>query len=431
MGAFTGGAWHPDSPRIGVPGKPPAAAIIGRGRGSPAIGRSLATVLHRGRRPRVASREARSQKVTPLPNSRYRRSDTGAGGPTTGATLGRMAKKAIRIGVSLALMVVLLAVFLWNVDFQEVGRSLAGADLQMLILASLVALFAYWLRALRWQFILRPVGRVRLSSVLITTAVGYAALSLLPARMGDLIRPLLLARREKIPASASLASILTERVFDLWSVVLFFLVFIIWPPHMSNLDEQAQHSLEVLSLSGYVVGAGLLIGTFILLGLFRYQERFVELLTRPVGWIKSSWRQPATNFFNHFLDGLRVLQRPRDLIITTVASIFMWYVICWQVRFTLLAFDVDLPLRAAYLIVTMAVIGLAVPTPGGVGGFHKATQVGMTLFFGIGLNEATGIAIAYHAICFVPITIIGLLCLPLLGVNLREVESVGPEAAEE
>jgi uncharacterized protein (TIRG00374 family) len=301
----------------------------------------------------------------------------------------------------------------------------------MLITASLVALFAYWLRSLRWQFILRPVGHVRHSSVLLTTAVGYAALSLLPARMGDLIRPLLLARREKIPASASLASILTERVFDLWSVVLFFLVFIIWPPHMSNLDEQAQHSLEVLSLSGYVVGAGLLVGTFILLGLFRYQERFVELLTRPVAWIKESWRQPATNFLNHFLDGLRVLQRPRDLIITTVASIFMWYVICWQVRFTLLAFGIDLPLRAAYLIVTMAVIGLAVPTPGGVGGFHKATQIGMTLFFGIGLNEATGIAIAYHAICFVPITIIGLLCLPLLGVNLREVEAVGPGSTEE
>ena len=197
------------------------------------------------------------------------------------------------------------------------------------------------------------------------------------------------------------------------------------------LDEAARHSLDVLALSGYVVGAGLLIGTCILLGLFRYQERFVELFTRPISWIKASWRQPTTNFFNHFLDGLRVLQRPRDLLITTAASLLMWYVICWQVRFTLLAFDVDLPLRAAYLIVTMAVIGLAVPTPGGVGGFHKATQVGMTLFFGIGLNEATGIAIAYHAICFVPITIIGLLCVPLLGVNLRDVDSVGSEAAEE
>jgi uncharacterized protein (TIRG00374 family) len=342
-----------------------------------------------------------------------------------------MAKKSVRIAVSLVLMVILLAVFLWNVDFPEVGRSLASADLQMLVAASLVAILAYWMRALRWQFILLPVGRVRHSSVVLTTAVGYAALSLLPARMGDLIRPLLLARREKIPASASLASILTERVFDLWSVVLFFLVFIVWPPAMPDLDEQARHSLDVLSLSGYLVGAGLLFGTLVLLGLFRYQERFVELLTRPVAWIKASWRQPAANFLNHFLDGLRVLERPRDLLITTAASIIMWYVICWQVRFTLLAFDIDLPLRAAYLIVTMAVMGLAVPTPGGVGGFHKATQVGMTLFFGIGLNQATGIAIAYHAICFLPITIIGLLCLPLLGVNLRDVEEAIPEDPDE
>ena len=335
-----------------------------------------------------------------------------------------MANRAVRVGVSIVLMIVLLAVFLWNVDFAEVGRALAGADPMKLAAAALIALFAYWLRALRWQFILLPVGRVSHAGVVLTTAVGYAALSLLPARMGDLIRPLLLARREKIPSSASLASILTERVFDLWTVVFFFLIFIVWPPEMPKLDAQAQRSLEVLSFSGYVVGAGLIVGTLVLLGLFRYQERFVGVLTRPFGWIRTSWEKPVANFLDHFLDGLRVIQRPRDLLITTIASVVMWYVIVWQVRMTLLAFGIDLPMRASFLIVTLAVLGLAVPTPGGVGGFHKATQVGMTMFFGIGLNQATGIAIAYHAICFVPITIVGLLCLPLLGVKLREVESI-------
>jgi hypothetical protein len=209
-----------------------------------------------------------------------------------------MASRALRIGLSLFLMVVLLAVFLWNVDFAEVGRSIAGADPLFLIAAAAVALLTYWLRALRWQFILLPVGRVRHSSVVLTTAVGYAALSLLPARMGDLIRPILLAQRERIPASASLASILTERVFDLWTVVLFFLVFIVWPPRMPDLNEQARHSLEVLSFSGYVVGAGLVIATLILLGLFQYQERMVDLLTRPVVWLKPSWKQPIADFFH-------------------------------------------------------------------------------------------------------------------------------------
>jgi uncharacterized membrane protein YbhN (UPF0104 family) len=242
-------------------------------------------------------------------------------GVDAGATLWRMANRAVRVGVSLVLMIVLLALFLKGVDFAKVGQVLATADGPLLAAAVLVALFSYVLRALRWKFILLPVGRVRFSSVLITTAVGYAALSLLPARMGDLIRPILLARREKIPASASLASILTERVFDLWTVVFFFLIFIVWPPPMPNLDEGARHYLELLSLSGYVVGGGLVVGTLILLGLFRYQDRMVEVLTRPVGWIKESWKQPFANFCNHFLDGLRVLQRPRDLVITLVSSI--------------------------------------------------------------------------------------------------------------
>lgn len=338
-----------------------------------------------------------------------------------------MANRAVRVTVSLVLMIGLLAIFLWNVDFAEVGRSISSANPVKLAAAALIALFAYWLRALRWQFILLPVGKIRHSSILLTTAVGYAALSLLPARMGDLIRPILLARREKIPTSASLASILTERVFDMWTVVFFFLVFIVWPPLMPNLDDQARRSLEVLSISGYVVGAGLFVGTLMLLGLFKYQERFVSVITRPIAWIKKDWQQPAVTFFDHFLDGLRVLQRPRDLLITTIVSIIMWYVICWQIQMTLLAFDVHLPLRASFLLVTLSVLGLAVPTPGGVGGFHKATQVGMTMFFGLGLNQATGIAIAYHAICFVPITIIGLLCLPLLGVKLRDVESMSGE----
>ena len=123
----------------------------------------------------------------------------------------------------------------------------------------------------------------------------------------------------------------------------------------------------------------------------------------------------------HFMKGLRVLQRPRDLVVTAVASLLLWYGIAWQVRATLLAFDLDLGLRVSYFLLTMAVLGLAIPTPGGVGGFHKATQVGLTAFFAVDLNRATAVAIAYHAICFVPITIIGLLCLPLVDLRLREV----------
>lgn len=342
-----------------------------------------------------------------------------------------MKSPAFRIGVSLILMIALLAFFLWNVDFEEMMSGLAQANPWLIALAAGLALLSYWARVIRWILILRPVAKVRHSSAFLATAVGYAAITLLPARMGDILRPVILAKRDRFPVSAGLASILTERVFDLWTVVLFFLVFLIWPPAMADLDADAEANLRLLRISGYVVGIILAAGTLILLGLFRYQDRFVEVLSKPIARFAPSWREPFANFLNHFLDGLRVLQRPRDLLITMTASFVLWYIIFWQVKVTLMAFSLDLPLRASFLLVTLAVIGLAIPTPGGVGGFHKATQVGLTTFFGVELNLATAIAIIYHAICFVPITIIGLLCLPLLGMKFSDMRNMAEDGEDE
>ncbi len=338
-----------------------------------------------------------------------------------------MANNTVRIGVSLVLMVALLAFFLWNVDFDLVVTGLQQANPWLVALAAGLALLSYWARVLRWMLILRPVAKVRHSSALLATAVGYAAITLLPARMGDILRPVILAKRDRFPVSAGLASILTERVFDLWTVVLFFMVFLIWPPLMIDLDANAEANLQLLRITGYAVAAVLAAGTIVLLGLFSYQERFVEVLSKPLARFAPSWREPFANFLNHFLDGLRVLQRPRDLLITMTASFVLWYIIFWQVKVTLMAFGLDLPLRVSFFVVTLAVIGLAIPTPGGVGGFHKATQIGLTTFFGVELNLATAIAIVYHAICFIPITIIGLMCLPLLGMRFSDMRDMAEE----
>lgn len=335
-----------------------------------------------------------------------------------------MGSRAVRVGLSIILAVALLAVFLANVDLAEVGRELGRAHAGMIVASVAAAMFSYWLRALRWQLILRPAGRVRHSSVLLATASGYAAMALLPARMGDLVRPLLLTRRERLPVSAALASVVTERIFDLWTVILFFLLFLIHPPSIPAAGATAQSNLQALATSGWFVGAGLVLGTAVLVALLRFQEPFIDGLTKPIGTLRPSWREPVAGFLRHFLDGLRVVSRPRDLAVTLSVSIAMWYVIFWQVQFSLWAFEIDLPLRASYLLVTLAVIGLAVPTPGGVGGFHAATKYGLTTFFGVPDAAAAGAAIVYHAVSFVPITLLGLACLPAFGVRLREVEDI-------
>lgn len=341
-----------------------------------------------------------------------------------------MARPSVRVAVSLLLAAGLVVLFLWNVDLAEVGRVLASAHFGWLAAAITVALASYGLRAVRWGFILRPAGRASLTGLLLVTAVGYAAITLLPARMGDVLRPLLLAQREELPASACLASVLTERIFDLWTVVFFLLLFVAWPPPM-DLDAESARHLHTLTTTGYIIAAAVVLATLVLLGLFRYQERFIEALTRPLSRVlPARWQAPIRRFLGHFLDGLRILQRPRDLALTLGLSVGVWGLIYLQAEATLLAFNVVLPLRATFVLVALTVVGLAIPTPGGVGGFHKALQVGLTLFFGVGLGEATGIAIAYHAVCFLPITLIGLAAIPVLGVSWRQMGGAFADTGE-
>ncbi len=338
-----------------------------------------------------------------------------------------MAKQTVRVAVSLLLTGALLAVFLWNVNLHDVATALERANRWWLLASILLALASYWLRAVRWGMILRPVGPTRHASLVLVTAVGYAAMTLLPARMGDLVRPVLIARRDRLPLSGAFASIVTERLFDLFTVVLFFLLFVFFPPAMS-LGPRARHDLQVLTVTGYAIGAGLALGSLALLALFKYQEAFIDRITRPLGALVPKWREPVQHFLHHFLEGLKILQRPRDLLATLAMSVLLWWLIYWQVKAVLLAFGLALPLAVGYLIVTLGVIGLAIPTPGGVGGFHKGVQLGLTLFFGVGLDRATGIAIAYHATCFLPITVIGLFCLPVLGISLRETTRLAADA---
>jgi hypothetical protein len=64
-----------------------------------------------------------------------------------------------------------------------------------------------------------------------------------------------------------------------------------------------------------------------------------------------------------------------------------------------------------------------------MGGFHETTKLGLTVFFAVESSRAAGFAIVHHGICFIPITILGLLCLPAFGVSLREVSKVAGEGA--
>jgi len=133
-------------------------------------------------------------------------------------------------------------------------------------------------------------------------------------------------------------------------------------------------------------------------------ERLFEAAFRI---LPERWRPVARRIAHTFLDGFASLKTPRLAVLVAAGSLAMWLVINVQIYCTMRAFGLTLPLSAAYVVTTAAVLGLIVPTPGGVGGYHAAVQFALTNVFHVPVATATGVALIAHAVSFVPISIIG------------------------
>src|SRR5678815_1747901 len=95
----------------------------------------------------------------------------------------------------------------------------------MLLVGFVFVVLTYVERTFRWQALLMPLGRVRFSTTFRATIVGFAALGLLPARAGDLLRPYMVARKEGLSVPATFATVVMERVLDLVAVLGLLAVY--------------------------------------------------------------------------------------------------------------------------------------------------------------------------------------------------------------
>src|SRR5262249_16851092 len=104
-------------------------------------------------------------------------------------------RSRLRAALVLVLTLGLLAFFFNDVNIADVWTATRAAGPQLLVLAVGVTMMIYVFRALRWQYLLAPIGRTRFGSAFQTTVIGFAASFLLPARPGEVLRPYLLAKR--------------------------------------------------------------------------------------------------------------------------------------------------------------------------------------------------------------------------------------------
>ena len=323
----------------------------------------------------------------------------------------------------------LLAYFLRDANMREVWADTRRADPVLLALALGATFVTYVLRAFRWQYLLAPIGATRFSTAFRTTIIGFAASALLPARAGEVIRPYLLARREGLRATAAFATVILERLLDLLAVLLLFAGFVLFGAAGVVANDPSE--LMRVKAGGAMAGAVAIAVAAVFFALAGHPERLGRLMLRIERVLPGPLARSASRFVQTFAEGLAVMRQPGRLVAALLLSIPLWLSIAAGIWLTSKAFHITFPYTASFLVMTMLVVGVAVPTPGAIGGFHTFYQFSVETFFAAPHDRAVGAAIVLHAISFVPVTILGLGYMLSEGLTLagamRLAESAAPD----
>lgn len=313
------------------------------------------------------------------------------------------------------------------------------------IVATLVMLAcAYGLRAWRWQFLLRPIGRISLVMAYHSIVVSLMINCVLPGRLGEMARPLVLKRREGLAFSASLATLAVERLLDT-ATLLFLLIVglaqistasarpVVFGAHTLSADllmHLARTSAVVLVL----LVAGLLMIAHngmriwlagIITGLINIVGRRFPLTRHRI----PTFSRHVEKLLDRFAEGLQCLKNPVNLLKAALLSLFTWLlnalsfygIVCGSPGIDIGFFD-------ALVMMVIICFFIALPSVPGYWGLWEAAGVFALTFFGIDKEPAAGFTLLNHAVQILPLIFAGWVSCLLLGLrwsDMTENKTVG------
>jgi len=320
--------------------------------------------------------------------------------------------RILRIVFILLLTAFFVAFFLWKSNLREVWRIILQTNAAWFALGLVINGSALIFRTVRWRVLLSTDDPPPFYPTFFATTIGYMISTVLPIRAGDVARPALLARRTTIRFPDALGTVLTERVIDLLAILSIFLIFC--ATHWNDFNHTVTHAGAIT--------AGAMVGSMLLLILaFRFFESTVRRLHVWLGhFLPQRFREPWMRFFDTFAATLHITQYPKALAVVLIATACIWACLTAQFWIVLIAAHHPLPFDSSLFLNAATTVGIAIPTPGGIGGFHKVTQYVLTTFFAFDINTSVAVAVLFHIVGTFPVVFIGAILFLREGLNWRQ-----------
>jgi uncharacterized protein (TIRG00374 family) len=325
--------------------------------------------------------------------------------------------------------------FVWiSLKGLELGKfweSVSHANYWWILPGIAVYFVAVWARAWRWHYLLKPIKKISTSTMFPIVTIGYMGNNIYPFRAGEILRAVILKRRQDVPVSASLATIFIERIFD-GVVMLSFVVLNL--PELAKLDGASGFvgNIQQVAVYGTVAFAAALV-------VFLLAAMFPQITSRVGQWfidhiIPTKFREKISGMMHKFLDGLASLRSPLNILMVFVTSAVIWLLETGKYWFVMHAFNFDVSFFALMLMNGIVNLATTIPSAPGYIGTFDAPGIAVLTAYGVDKATAAGYTLVLHAALWIPITLLGAYFMAKEGIqwsdSLREEVDAGTKEPE-
>lgn len=328
-----------------------------------------------------------------------------------------MGKKLLVIlGMIIALF--FLYLFFEKIQWSEVIGAIKRANYWWLI-PNIAAIFiAMILRAWRWGVMVNPIKKCSFHGLYAATMIGFMASNILPARLGELARPLSLGKIEDISRSAAMATTLVERVFDLITLLALFVIILLFKEFPASVASDLEH----LKTAGWIFLGVTLFAVLILTLLKVRTDATLRALNKILHIFPAKIQEVGNEILVKFASGLQVLSDFNAVMKITLQSALLWTVMALSNYLIFLAFGLRLPIDASFVVLAVVSVGIMLPNaPGFIGPYQYLTVLSLSLY-DVGADIAAACSIVMWATQYLTITVAGLYHLKKEHLSLKEVE---------
>ncbi|MBN1901221.1 flippase-like domain-containing protein [Candidatus Sumerlaeota bacterium] len=349
-------------------------------------------------------------------------------------------KKTLKIVLSCGLSAFFLYLAFKNVPFNhliEVFRK--RIEYGWIIPFTIITLLGMYIRAVRWRWILKSKGEYASLQLFPSLIIGFALNSFLPLRAGEFARPFIFARKQKIPYTTVLATVVVERIVDSMTLLFSFFVVLLF----IRIDPKSRYAFNMMNWEYVITGETLsrlnrklsLITLFLLLVSITFiidsLRRIYEVAIQRIPLLGMRWKERLIHIIRQFSEGFHSLKNIRFIIMIFFYSLIIWGLVGFSLQVMSWGFpDFSMQFHHGMAVMIIICIAIMIPAAPGYWGLYECGTIFALIALGLvpstdaGLATALGFSLIIHAFQIIPIALVGLYFLWKENISLSQIEKL-------